>query len=186
MFVECSVPTSFYFFWGLVWAFFFFHRQMLSYRVLRSSILNAEPQGLNMQDFKVQWHRLMHPAHLRKTESEIIEIYKFFAQNTIWVKNATMANLREVIWHKIRCFSYRTGLYQKLLQVFPIRLCRYCLHFTSNEHTLCSKHIHITWMLQYGWNLPRDLMDSVFLFVGVPRHSTYDYQIQFIPHQVRS
>lgn len=153
---------------------------MLSDRVLRSSVKDAEPQGLNMQEFKLQWKQLMHPAHISKTESEILKLYQFFAQNTIWVKDTSMANLRVMIWHKIRYFSYKVCLYQQIVRIFPIRLCRYCLHFTSNHDTLCSQHIYVAWLLQYGWNLPRDLLDSVFLFVGVPRHSTYEYRIGLI------
>ena len=114
---------------------------------------------------------------------QILKLYKFLSANTLWVQVCMdLDNIDRVQWQrfaiiaiqKIRqmaCWDLR--LYHSILSSFPIRLCKYCLLYTSSVQSLCSFHLSL--FTKFQRELPYDLCIYIMQFVGVYHTGNHNY-----------
>jgi len=120
-------------------------------------------------------------------KNNIIIMFKYISENNIWFFKAledTKKKLRNDSWiryaicvtNNIRKYSTHFQLYQKVINIIPIRYCRFCLLYTNNYQKLCNYHIKfITFMKKK--NIPLELIIYLLEFVGVRSNNTYNYVV---------
>lgn len=124
-------------------------------------------------------------------EDQVVQLYHFLQLNNLWVHQCVKNNINDqvewkrftiIVIQKVRQLAcYNINLYHRILLHFPIRLCKYCLLFTSPTQSLCSFHIALVITLKR--KLPKDLYLYIMQFCGLCHQGSHNYNHTLVPNK---
>jgi hypothetical protein len=142
-------------------------------KYFHTNTLLAQP-AQSEKDFLLQMTKL-YEIHDSSGESQdtFITIFEFITKNTLWFFSKDRKRWRKfsrVIIDKVKEY-YTHKIYAKLIDILPIRFCKYCLLFTENNQRLCKRDRENHLVLFQ--KLPYELVEHIMEFKGVKLRKRY-------------